>query len=232
MLATVPLHTYSWLSLFRWFHLGLTVGCDYGGYGPPCVGALIRTFLWLSVDHCSLAGMALLFQLLTGTLVCVLATVPPHLLFGFLLFRWFHLGLTVELDYGGCGPPCVGAFDPNFPLAFLLTAALSRGWPLLTADGDAGLRARHRPLHTYSLVFSYFWWFHLGLTVEQTTAAAGRLAGALIRTFLWFLLTSRSPRGDGPCLFSFDGGRWLACSPPSLHTYSWLSLYFGGFIWG
>ena len=62
--------------LFRWFHLGLTAGCDYGGYGPPCVGALIRTFLWLSAELPLSRGDGPARSLSTGTLARVLATVP------------------------------------------------------------------------------------------------------------------------------------------------------------
>ena len=102
--------------LFRWFHLGLTAGCDYGGYGPPCVVLLIRTFLWLSAELPLSRGWPRSF-LSTGTLARVLATVPLPPTLGFLLFRWFHLGLTAGCDYGGYGA-LRGCFDPNFPLAF------------------------------------------------------------------------------------------------------------------
>ena len=56
---------------------------------------LIRTFLWLSVDSCS-RGDGPCSVGADGDAGFVLATVPPHLLLAF-LFRWFHLGLTVEL---------------------------------------------------------------------------------------------------------------------------------------
>ena len=83
-------------------------------------GALIRTFLWLSAELLPLAGMAPLLVQMTGTLARVLATVPPHLLFGFLFISVVSSGADCwSCDYGGwVGPPCVGAFDPNFPLAF------------------------------------------------------------------------------------------------------------------
>ena len=79
---------------------------------------LIRTFLWLSAELPLSRGDGPARSLSTGTLARVLATVPSTPTLGFLLFRWFHLGLTAGCDYGGYGPPCVGAFDPNFPLAF------------------------------------------------------------------------------------------------------------------
>ena len=121
---------------------------------------LIRTFLWLSAGAALSRGWPRSF-LSTGTLARVLATVPSTPTLGFLLFRWFHLGLTAGCDYGGYGPPCVGAFDPNFPLAFCWCRSLAGMAPLVPFDGDAGSRARHRPLHLL-LAFSYFGGFIWG----------------------------------------------------------------------
>ena len=113
---------------------------------------LIRTFLWLSAELPLSRGDGPARSLSTGTLARVLATVPPTPTLGFLLFRWFHLGLTAGCDYGGYGPPCVGAFDPDFPLAFCWIAALSRGWPLprSLSTGTLARVLATVPLHTYS----------------------------------------------------------------------------------
>ena len=77
-----------------------------------------------------------------------------------------------------------GAFDPNFPLAFCSLRSLVGDGPCLV-DGDAG-SCSPPSLHTYSLAF-YFWWFHLGLTVEPglRRLRGPPCVGALIRTFLW-----------------------------------------------
>ena len=96
--------------LFRWFHLGLTAGCDYGGYGPPAWVLLIRTFLWLSAELPPLSRgwpRSFAFDGDAGSRARH-RPLPPTL--GFLLFRWFHLGLTAGCDYGGYGPPCVECF--------------------------------------------------------------------------------------------------------------------------
>ena len=92
VLATVPSTPTLGFLLFRWFHLGLTAGCDYGGYGPPCVGALIRTFLWLSAELPLSRGDGPARSFRRGTLARVLATVPLHLLLAFSYFGGFIWG--------------------------------------------------------------------------------------------------------------------------------------------
>ena len=64
-------------------------------------GALIRTFLWLSVDLPLLAGMAPARSPDGDAGFRVLATVPSTPTLWLFLFRWFHLGLTAGCDYGG-----------------------------------------------------------------------------------------------------------------------------------
>ena len=124
--------------------------------------------------------------------------------------------------------------------------------PLVPFDGDAGSRARHRPLPP-TLGFLLFRWFHLGLTAGCDYGGYGPPCVEVRELSFGFLLIPNFPlafrrgcvvpwlsfgfllvplsRGDGPAR-SFRRGRWLACSPPSpLHLLLAFS-YFGGFIWG
>ena len=162
MLASVPSTPTLGFLLFRWFHLGLTAGCDYG-YGPPCVGAFDPNFRFGFLLNCrSLAGMAPLvpFDGDAGSRARHRPPSTPTL--GFLLFRWFHLGLTAGCDYGGYGPPCVVLLIRTF-------LWLSAGLPLSRGDGPLVRFRRGRwlacsppsPPHLL-LAFSYFGGFIWG----------------------------------------------------------------------
>ena len=75
---------------------------------------------------------------------------PPPPTLGFLLFRWFHLGLTAGCDYGGYGPPCVGAFDPELSFGFLLNCRSRGDGPARSLSTGTLARVLATPLHTYS----------------------------------------------------------------------------------
>ena len=128
------LHTYSLFFLFRWFHLGLTVVVTTAAMGRLAWVLLIRTFLWLSVDCCLSRGWPPACSVLTGTLVSRARHRPLH------TYSWLSLISVVSsgadcCDYGGYGPPCVGAFDPNFPLAFVELLPLAGMAPACSLTG-------------------------------------------------------------------------------------------------